>query len=171
MRDFTLKVFEPLKPHRISGLMLIGEMRLQAGSAEEGKRKLSEWIDGRVLERERFYRFEGFAPFRGGHSQFVIDISFYLFEDGRLCPLRIWHRAEQASNQSGESDWLVDFNGIPGWSLVASIAPRWYPVPPAPSKDAWCGRSHRDWYKRASWSLTSHSRAMPGSDSEFKIAS
>ncbi|MFL6452059.1 MAG: hypothetical protein ACJ746_30995 [Bryobacteraceae bacterium] len=89
MRHFTLRVFQPLKPARISGLALIGETQLTASTAEEGKRKLSEWIDGRVLERERFYRFEGYAPFRGGRPQFVLNISFYLFEDGRLCPLRI----------------------------------------------------------------------------------
>lgn len=154
MRYFTLRVFEPLKPTRISGLALIGETRLHANTAEEGKRKLTEWIDRRVLDRERFYRFEGYAPFRGGRPHFELNISFYLFEDGRLCPLRIWHRSEQASNQTGESDWLADFNGIPGWSLAASIEPRWYSVPAPVGADRWIGRSPRDWYRRACWSLT-----------------
>ena len=112
MPYFTLRVFQPMKPSRISGLSALGETRLEAKTAEDGKRQLTQWIDGRVLERERFYRFEGYAPFRGGRPHFVLNISFYLFEDGRLCPVRIWHRSEQASNQSGESDWLVDFNGM-----------------------------------------------------------
>ncbi len=139
---------------------MTGEVQVNANTAEEGKRKLSEWIDGRRLERERFYRFEGYAPFRGGRPQFVLNISFYLFEDGRLCPLRIWHWSEQTSNQSGESDWLVDFNGVPGWSLVASIEPRWYLRPAPASADRWTGRSHRDWYKRACWSSDATGRTV-----------
>jgi hypothetical protein len=171
MRYFTLRVFQPLEPARISGLALIGETQLNARTAEEGKRKLTEWIDGRMLERERFYRFEGYAPFRGGRPQFVLNIAFYLFEDGRLCPLRIWHRSEQSSNQTGESDWLVDFNGIPGWSLVASIEPRWYPLPAPVSTDRWIGRSHRDWFKRACWSLTTRAaHSHPDLDLTLKVA-
>jgi len=170
MRYFTLKTFEPLNPERISGLVLTGEIQVNANTAEEGKRKLSEWIDGRRLERERFYRFEGYAPFRGGRPHFVLNISFYLFEDGRLCPLRIWHWSEQASNQSGESDWLVDFNGIPGWSLVASIEPRWYLRPTPVSANRWTGCSHRDWYKRACWTLTSEAQVESDMDLPLKVA-
>jgi hypothetical protein len=158
MPYFTLRVFQPLNPSKISGLALMEEFRMDTNTAEEGKRQLTDWIDGRVLERERFYRFEGYAPFRGGRPHFVLNISFYLFEDGRLCPLRIWHRSEQASNQSGESDWLVDFNGIPGWSLVASIQPRWHQLA-ARSADAWTGQSWRDWYNRACWSLVPQARS------------
>jgi hypothetical protein len=158
MRYFTLKTFEPMNPDAITGLILTGETRINAETAEEGKRKLSDWIDGRVLERERFYRFEGYVPSRGVRPQFVLNISFYLFEDGRLCPLRIWHWSEQTSNQSGQADWMVDFNGIPGWSLVASIEPRWYTTPrdtvPSVAGNPWSGRSHRDWYKRTCWTLT-----------------
>jgi hypothetical protein len=170
MPYFTLRVFQPMKPSRISGLSALGETRLEAKTAEDGKRQLTQWIDGRALERERFYRFEGYAPFRGGLPQFVLNISFYLFEDGRLCPVRIWHRSEQASNQSGESDWLVDFNGIPGWSLIAGIEPRWYQLPtPAPA-DLWTGRSHRDWYKRACWSLTPQAHSSAGANFPFGVA-
>lgn len=170
MPSFTLRVFEPLKTGRISGLALIGETQLQANTAEDAKRQLSEWIDRRALERERFYRFEGYAPFRGGRPQFVLNISFYLFEDGRLCPLRIWHRSEQASNQTGESDWTADFNGIPGWSLVASIEPRWHFLPVPPSRDPWIGRSHRDWYKRACWTLNAQALSRANLEIQLKVA-
>ena len=170
MRYFTLRVFQPLKPNRISALALLGETQMHANTAEDAKRKLSEWIDGRVLERERFYRFEGYAPFRGGRPQFELNIAFYLFEDGRLCPLRIWHRSEQASNQTAESDWLVDFNGIPGWSLVCSIEPRWHHLSAPVSADRWIGRSQRDWHKRACWSLTPPTEAHATLESPLKVA-
>lgn len=170
MAYFTLRTFEPLTPSRISGLALLGETQFVTRTAEEAKGKLSAWIESGLLDRERFYRFEGFAPFRGGRPQFVLNISFYLFEDGRLCPLRIWHRDEQASNQTGESDWLVDFNGIPGWSLIASIEPRWRVFQAPASEDRWTGRSHRDWYKRSCWTVVS----QPASDAKvhhpFKVA-
>lgn len=170
MPHFTLRAFQPLNPVRISALTLIGEAKLQANTAEDGKRRLSEWIDGRVLERERFYRFEGYAPSRGARPQFVLNISFYLFEDGRLCPLRIWHRSEQASNQTGESDWTVDFNGIPGWSLVASVEPRWHFLPAPPSADRWMGRSHRDWYRRPCWALAPQVLSQADLEIPLKVA-
>lgn len=170
MRQFTLRVFQPLKPTRISALAVIGQMHLNADTAEQAKRKLSEWIDGRVLERERFYRFEGYAPFRGSAPQFIVNIAFYLFEDGRLCPLRIWHRSEQASNQSGESDWHADFNGIPGWTQIASIEPRWHLEPGLGSRDRWTGRSHRDWFKRACWTLNAQAHLQLDVPLPFKVA-
>ena len=170
MRQFTLRIFEPLKPHRISALAVIGEIQVSASTAEEAKRKLTEWIDGRVLERERFYRFEGYAPFRGCAPQFVVNIAFYLFEDGRLCPLRIWHRSEQASNQTSESDWHVDFNGIPGWAQIASIEPRWHLQPVTASGDRWSGRSHRDWFKRACWTLHAQGRREANLSLPLKVA-
>ena len=170
MRQFTLRVFQPLKPTRISALAVIGEMQLNADTAEQAKRNLSEWIDSRVLERERFYRFEGYAPFRGGAPQFIVNIAFYLFEDGRLCPLRIWHRSEQASNQSGESDWHADFNGIPGWTQIASIEPRWHLEPGSGSRDRWIGRSHRDWFERPCWTLNAQAHRERDVPLPFKVA-
>ncbi|MBV8707796.1 MAG: hypothetical protein JO028_11455 [Acidobacteriaceae bacterium] len=150
---FTLQAFEPVCPENVWELRQLTEIRFAAGTAQEGKHRLSDMIAEQSIFPKRFYRFEGSGCFGEVRPDFRFNISFYLFEDGRLCPLRIWNRAEGGSFHPGDPEWTAHFDGIPPWSLVASIEPRWHLVQLVPASFSWMGTSKRDWQKRNCWSL------------------
>jgi hypothetical protein len=154
MHHFTIRAFEPVHSENVWELRQLTEIRFAAATAQEGKQRLSDMIAEQSILRKRFYRFEGSGCFGEVRPDFHLSISFYLFEDGRLCPLRIWNRAEQGSFHPNDPEWTAHFDGIPPWSLVASIEPRWHLVQVVPAGSSWMGASKRDWQKRNCWSLT-----------------
>ena len=165
MRRFTLKTFSALNQNNPAELEQIDEVSFCAVTAQEGKQWLTSWIAERKLQSDSFYRFSGSADFPEVRPAFVFNISFYLFSDNRLCPLRIWHKSEQFGDQVAGPNWRVDFNGIPGWSLVASIEPRWRPIQAMSTTDPWAGRSHRNWWQRDCWSLSIPTSLQPSESS------
>jgi hypothetical protein len=156
MRFFTLRTFlsaapEGLRQH--ADLVLIDEIRFPGRTAQEGKSRLSELIVSGGLPPERFYRFEGSDDFPEVRPSFHFDISFYLFAGGSICPVRV-------ARLAAGTGWTVDFNGIPGWSLIAAIEPRWYSLDHELQRKTWTlprnnwtGASQRDWWERRRWSV------------------
>ncbi len=151
---FTIQAFEPVHPENVWELRRLTEIRFTACTAQEGKQRLSDMIAEQSLFRKRFYRFEGSGCFPEVRPDFHFNISFYLFEDGRLCPIRIWNRTEGSSFHLSDPEWTAHFDGIPPWSLVACIEPRWHLLQSVPASFSWMGTSKRDWQKRNCWSLT-----------------
>ena len=163
MRCFTLRTFLPTAGENFtwSGeLVLMDEIRIPALTAQEGKSRLSELIVSGSLPCARFYHVEGSGDFPEVRPSFRFDVSFYLFEGGRICPVRIWRRAEEFAANATKSTWTVDFNGIPGWSMVAAIEPRWHTLHDPiegnnwqVQRNNWTGASQRDWWERKCWSV------------------
>lgn len=154
MHHFTIRAFEPVDAVDIWELRRLTEITFIAGTAQEGKQRLSDMIAEQSIFRNRFYRFEASDCFPEIRPDFRFDISFYLFEDGRLCPLRIRNRAERGCFHPNDPEWTANFDGIPPWSLIASIAPKWHLLQLVPRGFSWMGTSKRDWQKRNCWSLT-----------------
>jgi hypothetical protein len=142
-----LRAFAPLNPKQISDLLPLREYRLTATDLSASKQWLSELICCHRLPRETFYRFEA-AP--GGPK---LVISFYLFEDRRICPLRIWNRTELYGHRSAGPEWMADFNGLPPWSVIAAAEPQWRLVAAPARHNSTVGRSARDWRKRDCWAV------------------
>jgi hypothetical protein len=153
MRQFTLRAFEFSNPAASLDLRQAGEARIALETAAAGKRWLSDLIAQERICSGYFYRFESSGEFSEVRPSFLFTISFYLFEGGRICPVRIWHLEERQGPRAAGPQWTVDFNGLPGWSLMASIEPRWYPVKARCSARPGVGMSERDWYERDCWSL------------------
>ncbi len=152
MRRFTLRTFSAVIQHNPAELKQTDEHSFCAVTAQEGKQWLSSLINDGKLCSGSFHKFSGSGDFPEVRPAFLLNISFYLFPDKRLCPVRIWHKSEQFGDQVAGPDWTVDFNGIPGWSLVCSIEPRWHPLPATSTTDPWAGRSNRNWWQRDCWS-------------------
>ena len=145
MWTVILRAFAPSNPKRISDLVPLREYRFAAADLSASKQRLSELICGETLPGDTFYRFEA-SP--GGST---LTISFYLFEDRRFCPLRIWNRTELYGRVSAGPEWMVDFNGLPPWSLITAVEPRWRFLGPPPGNNTTVGRSALDWRKRSCW--------------------
>ena len=161
MRRFTLKTFSAVNQSNPSELEQIDELTFCAMTAQEGKQWLTSRIDQERLRFDSFHRFSGSGDFPEVRPAFVFNISFYLFPDNRICPVRIWQKSEQFGDQVAGPDWKVDFNGIPGWSSVASIEPRWHPIQATSTTDPWAGRSDRNWWQRDCWRLSIPTSVQP----------
>lgn len=153
MATFTLREFERTGDGKSSSLRFLGQRQTSASTVAEGKRWLSQMIAGGQLQRDRFFRLESVNCASELRHDYLLNIAFYLFQDGRLCPLRIWSRWERTDAYHTDPEWTADFEGVPGWSLFASIEPRWYCVRTVPAERSWMGRSRRDWQKRDCWVL------------------
>lgn len=151
MAKFTLRVFEQVGGSRSSTLRPLGSRETTGVSPAEGKRWLSEMMEAGRLDPDRFYLFE--AGEDGSEGDMRFSIAFFLFSNARLCPLRIWRNAETASVVA-EIEWTADFEGVPGWTRIAALEPRWYCERTVPVEQSWMGRSNRDWQKRDCWVLT-----------------
>lgn len=148
MPVFTLYEFEQIGLISSSTLRLLGHRELSSPTVSEAKRWLSEAVLDKRLQSGRFYHWTAMGR--------EIRISFYAFEDGRLCPLRIWHRPE--CRGTGEPEWIADFEGVPGWSAFASLEPRWRIERSVPRERSWMGRSRRDWQQRDCWFIAEKQR-------------
>lgn len=141
MWHFTLRGFSAFHAAEIHDLNLQRESSFAAPDLSAAKFRLSEWIVNRVLPTDMFYRFEGTC----GEARIVV--SFYLFADRRICPVRIWDRLELFGHAAPGAKWMVDFNGIPPWSAINGVEPHWNAV----GQNSVLGRSAREWRKRACW--------------------
>lgn len=147
MWSLTLRGFAAANERDIQDLTPVREYRFRASDLASAKQQLSELILDHVLPPETFYRFEG------RQSDSRLTIAFYLFEDRRICPVRIWNRAELFGRRSAGSQWMVDFNGLPPWSAITAVEPRWQLVGDAAARKSTVGRSARDWRKRMCWAI------------------
>jgi hypothetical protein len=145
MWHFTLRGFTPFDVRQIHDLNLQRESSFETFDLSAAKQRLSEWIVNHVLAPDMFYRFEGAC------GQAKIVVSFYLFGDRRMCPVRIWNRTELFGQAAPGAKWMVDFNGIPPWSAINGVEPFWHPVGSNGGQNSSIGRSARDWRKRACW--------------------
>ncbi len=162
MPTFTLTILEQIGCQDSSELRFLGERHLTAASLAEGKRWLSGMIAENRLESDRFYRFESSDCSAAVWRDAALSVSFYLFSDGRLCPLRIWSRTEHIQYHQNDPEWIADFEGVPTWSLFAPIEPRWQCLRTVPAERSWMGRSRRDWQRRNCYVLTSAAIALEG---------
>jgi hypothetical protein len=152
MPVFTLLEFEQVGSSASDQLRLLGQREIPNSTVSEGKQWLSTAILEGRLQTGRFYHWfstESTAELRPGSTA---QVSFCLFEDARLCPLRIWHRPEWRGTAKGE--WVLDCEGIPGWSAIASLEPRWRLERTVPAERSWMGRSRRDWQRRDCWRVS-----------------
>ena len=153
MRQFTLRAFELFETDRNGALHLVGEWDFAAKTVSEGKLWLTDLIASNRLATGTFYRFESNAAGPEVLPEAALNISFCLFSGIRICPVRIRHRSERVHWHSVDPEWSVDFDGIPGWSLMRSIEPRWRPLQSVPQSRGWMGRSRRDWQRRDCWTI------------------
>lgn len=154
MRIFTLRIFERSGADKSCELRFLGQRQYEASNIVEGKRWLSQLIAAGQLHGDRFYQFQSLDSILSTSGQAALNIAFYLFADRRLCPLRIWSSHELAAVRGCDAEWVVDFEGIPGWSFIGSVEPRWHKLQTVPPERSWMGRSHRDWQKRDCWVLS-----------------
>lgn len=145
MWNFSLRVFSAVDSQPIHDLNLLRESSFAGPDLSVAKWRLSEWIANQVLPTDRFYRLEGTS----GEAKLVV--SFYLFADRRICPVRIWNRTELFGQTAAGATWMVDFNGIPPWSVINAVEPHWHAVGSVAARNTAIGRSARDWRKRACW--------------------
>ncbi len=148
MWTFILRSFAQSDASQRQDLDLLRESRFCGHDIPAGKLKLSELILNDSLPADRFYQFEGS---NGGEPQF--SIAFYLFENHRLCPVRIWNRRELYGKAAPGPIWMVDFNGIPSWSAIIGVDPSWRQAAPSGNSNGTIGRSSRDWQKRSCWKI------------------
>ena len=148
MPSFTLRVFEQIGSEKSQELRFLGQRQLTAATMVEGKRWLSGMIAEGRLESDRFYQLESMDSCDAMQREVILNIAFYLFPDRKLCPVRIWRLHERTQRHNSEPEWSADFEGIPGWSLIASMVPRWHCLRTVPVERSWLGRSKRDWQRR-----------------------
>ena len=153
MRQFNLRTFELFETNRNGALHILSEVSFNAETAAEGKQWLTDLITSGRLATGTFYRFDSNDSLPDVHCEGLLTISFCLFSGARLCPVRIRHRSECVNPHSVDPEWSVDFEGIPGWSLMRSLEPRWCPLQSVPQSRGWIGRSRRDWQRRDCWTI------------------
>lgn len=153
MRQFTLRTFELFETNRNGALHLLGEISFAAETASEGKLWLTHLIANGRLATGTFYRFTSNDNLDDIPLENALDISFCLFSGTRICPVRIRHRNEGVHWHSVDPEWSVDFEGVPGWSQMRSIEPRWRLLQTVPQSYGWMGRSRRDWQRRDCWTI------------------
>ena len=153
MRRFLLRTFELFEMNSNGALHLLSEQSIEGETSSEGKLWLTNLIATGRLATGTFYRFESNAGSSDVLPEAALTISFCLFSEMRICPVRIRHRTEEAHWHSVDPEWAVDFEGIPGWSLMRSIEPRWRILQSVRQNHGWIGRSRRDWQRRDCWTI------------------
>jgi hypothetical protein len=154
--QYALRCFAQRGNSKSSELVLLQEIRLTASSAEEAKGKLTAMLMGGRLVPSRFYRFGPSDFSEPGQRDARLELSFFLFQDGRICPIRIWNTAELFGSPAGGSEWTVDFNGLPAWSRMAAVQPEWHRCHPSGSLavSQWNGTSAHNWQARPCWTIS-----------------